>query len=111
MGNLAHMKRERRTVAAMVQLYCRDQHATQGALCDDCQKLLEYAMLRLDRCVFASNKPTCARCPVHCYKPVFRDRIREVMRYAGPRMLLRHPALAVAHLLDRRRPVRLRKSE
>jgi hypothetical protein len=32
--------------------------------------------------------------------------MREVMRYAGPRMLWRHPLLAVAHLIDGRRPAR-----
>jgi hypothetical protein len=30
--------------------------------------------------------------------------MRTVMRYAGPRMLWRHPLLAVAHLIDGRRP-------
>ena len=31
-------------------------------------------------------------------------RVREMMRYAGPRMLWRHPVLAIRHLLDGRRP-------
>lgn len=46
------------------------------------------------------EKPICARCPIHCYKPVMRERIREMMRYAGPRMLRRHPILAIRHLLE-----------
>jgi hypothetical protein len=29
-----------------------------------------------------------------------RERVREVMRYAGPRMLLHHPWLAICHLVD-----------
>jgi len=29
-----------------------------------------------------------------------RERIRAVMRYAGPRMLWRHPLLALLHLAD-----------
>ncbi len=29
--------------------------------------------------------------------------MREVMRFAGPRMLARHPYLAIRHLLDDRR--------
>ena len=32
-----------------------------------------------------------------------RDRIREVMRFAGPRMLLYHPILGILHMLDGRR--------
>jgi hypothetical protein len=30
--------------------------------------------------------------------------VRDVMRYAGPRMLTRHPWLAIAHLIDGQRP-------
>lgn len=30
--------------------------------------------------------------------------MREVMRFAGPRMLARHPWLAIMHLIDDRRP-------
>jgi hypothetical protein len=39
--------------------------------------------------------------------PLMRDDIRAVMRYAGPRMLLHHPILAVQHLIDgwRKHPV------
>jgi len=34
-----------------------------------------------------------------------REKVREVMRFAGPRMLSRHPCLALMHLLvDDRRP-------
>jgi hypothetical protein len=34
-----------------------------------------------------------------------RERVREVMIFAGPRMLLRHPVLALLHLVvDERRP-------
>ena len=95
--------REKRTVAAMVRLYCRKHHGSRGSLCPECSELLDYATCRLDRCPFGPQKTTCASCPIHCYKPQMRDRVKEVMRYAGPRMLLRHPILAVRHLLDGRR--------
>ena len=97
------MDREARTVEAMIHLYCRDQHDGDGALCDACGALLAYARARLDKCPFRADKPTCARCPVHCYRPDKRAQVRTVMRYAGPRMLLRHPWLALTHLwLDKR---------
>jgi len=35
---------------------------------------------------------------------MLREHVRIVMRYAGPRMLWRHPILAVRHLIDGRRP-------
>ena len=70
-----------------------------------CAELLDYATRRLERCVFGDAKPTCANCVVHCYSADMREQIRMVMRWAGPRMLLRHPILAIPHLIDGRRPV------
>jgi len=97
--------REFQTIAAMLSLYCRAHHRTKrGTLCSDCAELHDYARLRLDRCRFGDDKPTCAACPVHCYKADMRERVRQVMRWAGPRMLLRHPILSLRHLLDDRRP-------
>ena len=88
----------------MISLYCRDHHGSRGALCAGCVELLEYASLRLERCPFGAEKPTCVNCPIHCYQPARREQVRQVMRYAGPRMLLRHPVLALFHLIDGRRP-------
>jgi predicted amidophosphoribosyltransferase len=94
------MLREEKTVAAMVRLYCHDQHETKTGVCAECEALLAYARARLERCPYQERKSTCAKCPIHCYKPAMREQMRAVMRYAGPRMLLRHPLLAVLHLID-----------
>ena len=94
------MLREEKTVAAMIALYCRDHHATVDSLCAECEALLDYAHARLEHCPYQERKSTCAKCPIHCYKPAMRERMRAVMRYAGPRMLFRHPLMAVLHLLD-----------
>ena len=95
------MKRERRTVAEMISLYCRKQHGTaKGALCTECRELLDYAMLRLSRCPFQEGKTTCGNCKIHCYKPKMRDKIREVMAFSGPRMLCHHPLMALGHMID-----------
>jgi hypothetical protein len=94
--------REWQTVAAMVGCYCHDHHATRAALCPDCQTLLDYATLRLERCRFGAAKPACVKCPVHCYQPARREEIRVVMRYAGPRMLWRHPLISIRHWMDLR---------
>jgi hypothetical protein len=32
-------------------------------------------------------------------KPIMRERVREIMRYAGPRMIIHHPLNAIQHLL------------
>jgi hypothetical protein len=97
------LARELATIRAMVRIYCRDHHAAGAALCGECWDLMNYATRRLDRCVFGDAKPTCASCKVHCYNAVMRERVRTVMRYAGPRMIWRHPFLAVAHVVDGRR--------
>jgi hypothetical protein len=67
-------------------------------------ELSDYADARLARCPFGAEKPTCATCPIHCYRPTMRERMREVMRVSGPRMPVRHPILAIRHVLDGRRP-------
>lgn len=103
------LKREMNTMAAMLGIYCRDHHpeAVRNAqdLCPECAALMDYAQKRLAGCPFGPEKPTCANCQIHCYGPQQREQTRVVMRYAGPRMLLRHPVLAFAHLvIDNKRP-------
>ena len=97
------LARERKTVRAMIEMYCTDHHGGDG-LCRECAELAEYADRRLDLCPYGPEKPTCTSCPIHCYRPEPRERMREVMRYAGPRMLRKHPYLAVMHLIAERRP-------
>jgi hypothetical protein len=96
------LARERRTVAAMIAIYCRDRHGGRG-LCDACIALHRYARQRLYHCVYGAAKPTCLNCSIHCYRREAREGIRKVMAYAGPRMLARHPVLTLFHLLDGRR--------
>ena len=98
------LARELATMRAMVAIHCRDRHGRGIGLCDECNELMDYATRRLDRCVFGDDKPTCANCTVHCYNAAMRERVRDVMRYAGPRMMWRHPLLALAHVVDGRRP-------
>ncbi|MCX5991531.1 MAG: nitrous oxide-stimulated promoter family protein [Chloroflexi bacterium] len=99
--------RESKTIAVMIDLYCHSQHGIDRP-CPECSELMVYAKERLEKCPFQEGKTTCAKCPVHCFKPAMRDKIRTVMRYSGPRMLHRHPLLAICHFVDRSRkePVR-----
>lgn len=86
----------------MVGMYCAAHHGTDS-LCANCAELADYADRRLDLCPYGAEKPSCANCPIHCYRPQPREAMRAVMRFAGPRMLLTHPFLAVRHLLDDRK--------
>jgi hypothetical protein len=96
-GRLA---REWKTMSSMVRIFCRDHHHTADELCAECSGFLHYAAVRLQRCRFGQNKPTCAKCPVHCYQRDRREQARLVMRYAGPRMIWEHPVLSLCHWLD-----------
>lgn len=124
------IEREQQTVEVMIGVYCKSNHANYGqeeeipdknsesklsgssrggggvgkrdttGLCDQCQHLMNYAMEKLDKCPQKENKPTCLKCTIHCYSDEMRERIRDVMKFSGPRMLMKHPVLAVRHLLD-----------
>ena len=100
------LDREMETMRHMVGLYCRAHHAAGGNQpCPNCAGFLQYAARRLEKCPYGNAKPTCTNCPIHCYKREPREFARQVMRYSGPRMMLRHPYLALMHLLDGRRRV------
>ena len=93
-------EREKRTVALMIRLYCKKKHGTKNKLCPECEALTEYAMMRSDKCPFMETKTFCSNCRVHCYKPEMREKIREVMRFSGPRMIFSHPIMAVRHVIE-----------
>ena len=60
----------------------------------------DLAGVRLERCRFGEEKPTCANCPVHCYQRDRREQARVIMRHAGPRMIWEHPLMSLRHWLD-----------
>jgi hypothetical protein len=97
--------REKQTIGIMIRMFCDDHHSDTDTPCAECGELQTYATGRIDKCPYHFDKPTCVNCVIHCYRPAMRDRVREVMRYAGPRMMARHPYLAVMHLIDGRRRV------
>ncbi len=103
------MRREFNTFQCMIRMYCRKHHNTRRALCPECAELLEYARTRLAQCPFQEAKTTCAKCPIHCYKPAMREKTRAIMRFAGPRMTYCHPILALWHCLDGRRNEPIKK--
>lgn len=96
-------EREKRMVSQMIALYCRKKHHTRGDLCPQCAALDAYAKMRADKCPFMETKTFCSNCRIHCYKPDMRAKIREVMRFAGPRMILHHPVAAIRHVVETRK--------
>lgn len=88
------------TVTTMIKIYCKGNHGTEE-LCDECIALAEYADKRVKNCKFGDEKPVCSKCTVHCYKPDMREKIREVMKYSGPKMVYKHPIMLVKHVKDK----------
>lgn len=75
--------REKETLERFIEVFCRKNHFTmRGTLCPDCAELRDYARQRLEKCPY-DPKPKCKDCSTHCYKPEYRSRIREVMRFSG----------------------------
>ena len=106
-------EREKQLVSQMIEVYCRkNHHMPKGKLCPRCAELYEYARLRSDKCPFMETKTFCSNCTVHCYKPEIKERIRKVMIFSGPRMLLYHPITAIRHVIESKKEKRrLAKNE
>src|SRR4030042_832956 len=72
------IRREKKTIEAMLHIYCNKHHHGRGELCQECNGLLNYAKMRLDKCPFQENKTTCGNCLIHCYQPQMRAKVKAV---------------------------------
>ena len=95
------LHREMRTIEAMIRIYCRSNHGKD--LCEECGELLTYSITRIEKCTFGPLKPACNNCDVHCYSPKMREKVKEIMRFSGPKMIYKHPFLATVHLFKVKR--------
>jgi len=93
-------------LARFIELFCHAKHdnrlgdtvAVPGILqsrgkrrlelCKECAGLLEHGMMKRALCPL-HPKPACKNCRIHCYTPEYRQKIREIMAYAGRKMVLR----------------------
>ena len=106
------IQKEKATVDKMIRLYCEKKHKSpRRTLCTECHSLLEYSHKRLEKCQYQEDKPTCRKCPVHCYRPTMMDEIRRVMRFSGPRLALRAPMDWVRHQIHDRDDPKSEKEE
>lgn len=87
-------------------VYCRVNHCAEKAcvvtgeselqrlplqkypVCNECRDFLLYAFERRLRCPL-EDKPLCKHCPVHCYKPEYRAKVKEVMKFSGQYLIKR----------------------
>lgn len=99
---------EKRTVSFMIQIYCRGNHKERnvlrqkGFMCEECMDLAEYAKMRSQKCPYIANgtKTFCSNCKTHCYKPDYREKIRKVMKYSGPRLIFYFPGKLLEHFIS-----------
>lgn len=83
----------------MIKLYCKKKHGdSNGELCNECRELEEYAHKRLTYCKFGNEKSSCKKCPIHCYKKDMREKVKEVMKFSGPRILIYNPKEYIRHI-------------
>ncbi len=94
------LDREKETVKKIIQLHYKQIESEAVNDFKEYKNLIDYAFERLDNCPYGDNKPICARCEVHCYKPEMRDKIRTIMKKSGYKMIIHHPVLLLQHILD-----------
>ena len=77
------LDRELKVLNRFVEVYCRRHHGSNtDAPCVECNDLLDYARRRLEKCPY-DPKPKCKDCSTHCYKPIYRQKTKAVMRFSG----------------------------
>jgi hypothetical protein len=97
-----HQKKDIRLIGKFVEVYCVGEHcgaerspvalpADMGErnLCPECADFLHYAITKRLKCPLESEKPSCKHCRIHCYDRPRREKVREIMSYAGRRLMLR----------------------
>jgi len=95
-------RRDIRLLGTFVEVYCSGTHGMalrsdfslpeelgQRRLCNDCSEFMSYAIARRQNCPLESEKPTCKNCRIHCYAAPQRAQVREIMSYAGRRLVMR----------------------
>lgn len=96
-NRMTRIDEEKNIVEIMIRLYCRKKEGNK-VLCASCSNLLEYSKNRLEKCRFGNSKPVCRKCSIHCYRKDMQEKIKKVMKFSGPRMILYHPILAIRYL-------------
>ena len=84
----------------MIELYCK-KRLGMSEISEEYKTLVLYAHKRLEMCKFGNDKPNCKRCPIHCYNSEMREKIRAIMRWAGPRMIIYDPIAAIRHIFNK----------
>ncbi|TXT59671.1 MAG: hypothetical protein BAJALOKI3v1_1030016 [Promethearchaeota archaeon] len=55
-GNKNILRKERKSIRIMINMYCGKFHNKEDELCEECSDLLAYAQKRLDFCPWGEDK-------------------------------------------------------
>ena len=55
---------------------------------------------RLDFSKFGNEKSFCSKCPIHCYKKDMKAKIKDVMKFSGPRLIIYSPMQFIKHIFE-----------
>lgn len=95
---MGEIEKEKQIISLMIEIYCEKVHAqAKGTLCEECEALHEYAHKRLSFCKFGDEKTSCRKCPIHCYKKDMKQKVKEVMKFSGPRLIIYRPIEFIKH--------------
>ena len=99
MGN-DRTTRDRKILEAMGRIFCKAHHSGEKdpyGLCPSCRETVEATLVRTAVCPYG-HEGNCQDCDIHCQRGEAQERIREIMRYAAPRMVFRHPLMTAEYL-------------
>ena len=92
----SRVEKEKAMIVKMIEIYYKNKaHGTP----EEREELKAYALKRLDNCRHGDDKSFCSHCTTQCYSPKYKAKIKEVMRYSGPRIIFYHPLMAINHVL------------
>jgi hypothetical protein len=95
-------KNDIRLIGKFIEVYCAGKHGGverdplslpddlgEHRICRECIAFLEYAATKRLNCPLEAEKPSCKHCRIHCYDVPRREKMREVMSYAGRKLMMR----------------------
>ena len=90
------IKYEKKIIELMVKIYCSKNH--KGSICEDCEKVLNYSFLRIDKCRYMETKSFCSACETPCYNTIMRNKMKDIMSYSGKRLIFYNPLIVFKHI-------------
>jgi hypothetical protein len=89
-----NVQKEKQVIHEMIRFYCLFKHHHYH-LCKDCRNLKTYAFARLSLCPSGEEKAACSTCKAPCYKQTYHEKMKDVVYYAAPWMVLHHPVYSL----------------